>query len=505
MIHQIMHSHVAVAPAADSAERCAALPEAQECGDYSRARACPSRWGGQPHLRKSLRGTFSCSFPMKGESPKRPQTRLFSVQAIAQRPQRVEPFIKSSTFFALVTEFREEFSGSPDPLPQNPQERGIEGSSAGSHTDNQTRSMYDIILRDSEAMRIASAASAFPKHYYSQKFLLERLQDYWGDQLKNPLLLARLHRNVTVDGRYLAIPTEQYLDITTWGQANDIWIKVAQELGEQALCLALHNAGLKPHDLGALLFTTVTGIASPSIDALLINRMGLPANIRRTPIFGLGCVAGAAGIARAADYVRAYPSQAAALVSVELCSLTLQREDLEVANLISSGLFADGSAAVIVTGAEFESPGSEISGPKILATRSIFYPGTEEMMGWNISEKGFRIVLSTEVPNLIRQNLGRDVDAFLADNGYRRSDLRSWVLHTGGPKVLEACSTALGLHHGQLDASWDCLRKVGNLSSASVLVVLEDVMKHRRPEPGAMGLLAAMGPGFCSELLLLQW
>lgn len=365
--------------------------------------------------------------------------------------------------------------------------------------------MYDIILMDSEAMRIASAASAFPKHYYSQKVLLERLQDYWGDELKNPLLLARLHRNVTVDGRYLAIPAEQYLDIKTWGQANDIWIKVAQELGEQALCLALHNAGLKPHDLGALLFTTVTGIASPSIDALLINRMGLPANIRRTPIFGLGCVAGAAGIARAADYVRAYPSQAAALVSVELCSLTLQREDLSVANLISSGLFADGSAAVIVTGAEFESSGSQISGPKILATRSVFYPSTEEMMGWNISEKGFRIVLSTQVPNLIRQTLGRDVDAFLADNGYRRADLQSWVLHTGGPKVLEACATALGLHNGQLDASWDCLRKVGNLSSASVLVVLEDVIKHRRPEPGAMGLLAAMGPGFCSELLLLQW
>jgi alkylresorcinol/alkylpyrone synthase len=354
-------------------------------------------------------------------------------------------------------------------------------------------------------MRIASAASAFPKHYYTQKVLLDRLQDYWGDQLKNPLLLARLHRNVTVDGRYLAIPAEQYVDIKTWGQANDIWIKVAQELGEQALCVALQNAGLQPSDLGALLFTTVTGVASPSIDALLINRMGLPANIRRTPIFGLGCVAGAAGIARASDYVRAYPTQAAALVSVELCSLTLQREDLSVANLISSGLFADGAAAVIVTGPEFASSGPEISGPKILATRSVFYPSTEEMMGWNISEKGFRIILSTEVPTLIRQNLGRDVDAFLADNGHKRSELKSFVLHTGGPKVLDASADALGLHNGQLDASWDCLRKVGNLSSASVLCVLEDVMKNRRPEPGTLGLLAAMGPGFCSELLLLQW
>jgi alkylresorcinol/alkylpyrone synthase len=359
-------------------------------------------------------------------------------------------------------------------------------------------------------MKIASAASAFPKHYYTQKVLLERLQDYWGPQLKNPLLLARLHRNVTVDGRYLAVPAEQYVDIKTWGQANDIWIKVAQELGERALCLALHNAGLKTEDLGCLLFTTVTGVASPSIDGMLINRMGLPANIRRTPIFGLGCVAGAAGIARASDYVRAYPSKAAALVSVELCSLTLQREDLSVANLISSGLFADGSAAVIVTGDEFESSqlekfGTRISGPTILATRSVFYPDTEDMMGWSISEKGFRIILSTEVPNLIRQNLGRDVDSFLADNGYQRSDLKSFVLHTGGPKVLDASADALGLHNGELDASWDCLRKVGNLSSASVLCVLEDVMKNRRPAPGTLGLLAAMGPGFCSELLLLQW
>ena len=356
-------------------------------------------------------------------------------------------------------------------------------------------------------MKIASAASAFPKHYYTQRVLLERLQDYWGPQLKNPLLLARLHRNVTVDGRYLAIPAEHYVDIKTWGQANDIWIKVAQELGERALCLALHKAGLNVRDLGALLFTTVTGVASPSIDALLINRMGLPANIRRTPILRLGCVAGAAGIARASDYVRAYPSQAAALVSVELCSLTLQREDLSVANTHSVGISGPTSLwAVIVTGDEFESWREfDFLDLRFSRTGSVFYPATEDMMGWNISEKGFRILLSTEVPTLIRENLGRDVDAFLADNGHQRSDLNSFVLHTGGPKVLEASAAALGLNNGELDASWDCLRKVGNLSSASVLVVLEDVMKNRRPEPGTLGLLAAMGPGFCSELILLQW
>ncbi len=349
-------------------------------------------------------------------------------------------------------------------------------------------------------MKIASAASAFPKHYYPQKLLLEKLQEFWGDRLRNPQMLARLHKNVAVNGRHLAMPPEKYYELDTWGKANDIWIEVAQELGEQALCRALHHAGLATSDLGALFFTSVTGISSPSIDALLINRMGLPRDIKRLPIFGLGCVAGAAGIARAADYVRAYPKQAAALVSVELCSLTIQREDLSVANLISSGLFADGSAAVIVTG-----DGVNSEGPEILATRSVFYPETEAMMGWKVSEKGFRITLSPEVPVLIREHLGHDVDAFLADYGYKRADVRSWVLHTGGPKVLEATAASLGLNDGELDASWDCLKKVGNLSSASVLVVLEDVMRNRRPEPGTLGILAAMGPGFCSEFVLLKW
>lgn len=349
-------------------------------------------------------------------------------------------------------------------------------------------------------MKIASAASAFPNHYYPQKLLLEKLQEYWGGRLRNPQMLERLHRNVAVNGRHLAIPPEKYFEIDTWGKANDIWIEAAQELGEQALCRALHHAGLAPNDLGALLFTSVTGIASPSIDALLINRMGLPTNIRRVPIFGLGCVAGAAGISRAADYVKAYPSQSAALIAVELCSLTIQRDDVSVANLISSGLFADGAAAVVVTGDDVNA-----LGPEIIATRSVFYPDTEQMMGWNISEKGFRITLSPEVPVLIREHLAQDVDTFLNEQGVQRKDIGSWVLHTGGPKVLEAIADALALRDGQLDASWNCLKRVGNLSSASVLVVLEDVMRNRRPEPGTLGLLAAMGPGFCSEFVLLKW
>ncbi len=349
-------------------------------------------------------------------------------------------------------------------------------------------------------MRIVSVASAFPRHYYPQKELLAALEEYWGHRIENKEVLRRLHRNVGVEGRFLSLPKEEYPKIKAWGEANDHWIRTACELGGEAVTAALREAGLDPQHLNAFFFTSVTGISSPSIDALLVNRLGLCRNIRRIPIFGLGCVAGAAGIARAADYVRAYPGQVAVLLSVELCSLTLQRDDLSVANLISAALFGDGAAAVVVAGAK-----CGLSGPSILATRSVFYPDTEEMMGWDVSEKGFRIVLSREVPDLVRKNLARDVDDFLAERGLARADIGSWVLHTGGPKILEATAEALGLNNGELDVSWQCLRRTGNLSSASVLVVLEEVMKNRRPAPGTLGLLAAMGPGFCSELLLLQW
>ena len=349
-------------------------------------------------------------------------------------------------------------------------------------------------------MRISSVASAFPPRYYPQSFICDGLKKFWNGRLKHPELLDRLHANSGVDGRYLALPPDSYYQLATWGQANNAWIECALDLGGQALCRALAGVGLAARDLDALFVVSVTGVAAPSLDARLVNTLGLAPRIKRIPIFGLGCVAGAAGIARAADYVRGFPNQVAALLSVELCTLTLQREDVSMANLISSALFGDGAAAVIVSGAERSLPG-----PEILATRSVFYPQTEHIMGWDISEKGFQIVLSPDLPALIVEHLGHDVAAFLADCGLTRHDIGSWILHTGGPRILEATATALELPRAALEVSWESLRKVGNLSSASVLLVLEEVFRHRRPEPGAYSLLGAMGPGFCSELVLLRW
>lgn len=349
-------------------------------------------------------------------------------------------------------------------------------------------------------MKIVSAASAFPTHYYRQEVLLTALKQFWNGRLPNPELLHRLHDRCGVEGRHLALPLVEYYSLNTWGDSNRAWFRAAEELGSLALCRAASAIGLDRERIQSLLFMSITGVSSPSIDARLINRLGLSPRIRRVPVFGLGCVGGAAGIARAADYVRAWPDHVAALVSVETCSLTLQRDDFSVANLISSGLFGDGAASVLVAGSETEFPG-----PEIVATRSTFYPGTEEVMGWDISEKGFRIVLSPRVPDVIRENLGRDVDSFLEEHDLRRADIGSWIMHTGGPKILEATQEALELPDGALDASWDCLRKVGNLSSASVLLVLEEFMTRRQPEPGSWSVLGAMGPGFCSELVLLRW
>jgi alkylresorcinol/alkylpyrone synthase len=314
------------------------------------------------------------------------------------------------------------------------------------------------------------------------------------------LFIERLHSRVGVDTRNLALTIEEYEGLTNWKQANDHWISIATDLGSEALAAACARAGIDPKKLGALFFVSVTGVASPSVDAKIVNRLSLSPQIKRVPIFGLGCVAGAAGIARAADYVRGFPDQVAAVVSVELCSLTLQQEDLSVANLISSGLFGDGAAAVLVAGVDVE-----LEGPRVLATRSVFYPESEHVMGWDISDKGFRIVLSREVPEVVDQHLAGDVDAFLASEGKTRADIGTWILHTGGPRILEATAKALNLPPGALDTSWECLRRTGNLSSASVLCVLEEFMTRKRPAQGTLSLLAAMGPGFCSELVLLRW
>lgn len=352
-------------------------------------------------------------------------------------------------------------------------------------------------------MILAAVAPAFPAHRYPQAEITAAFARLVTPDPAEAARTARLHQAVKVETRHLALPLADYPGLDGFTAQNAAFVEAAVSLGREALGRALEEAGLGPRELDLLLFTTVTGVAAPSIDARLIQPLGLRLDLRRLPLFGLGCVAGAAGIARLADLLRGEPDGVAALLAVELCSLTLQRDDGSGANLVASGLFGDGAGAVVGVGAA-RARALGLKGPRVVAARSRFYPDTQRVMGWDVGSSGFQLVLDQSVPDVVRAHLGQDVREFLAAHGLSPGDVSAWVCHPGGPKVLEAVQAALELPPRALELTWRSLREVGNLSSASVLHVLRLTLEAGRLAPGQWGLLLAMGPGFCAELVLLR-
>jgi alkylresorcinol/alkylpyrone synthase len=343
---------------------------------------------------------------------------------------------------------------------------------------------------------IAGVAIKFPSNRYTQDEAIGALTDFAGPEFR------RFALSSGVEFRNTALPLSRYSRLSGFTEANDAYIDVALELAEQALLAALDQAKVKPSEVDIVFSTTVTGLAVPTLEARLAARVGLRQDVKRVPLFGLGCVAGAAGTARMNDYLRAFPDQVAALIAVELCSLTIQRKDNSVANLVATSLFGDGAAAVIAMGAN--RAGEASRGPRVLATRSRTYPDTEAVMGWKIGGDGFRIVLSVDVATVTEKYLGDDVRGFLADHGLTPDDVSTWVCHPGGPRVIEAVEHVLDLPESALDHTRNSLRNNGNLSSVSVLDVLRANMADP-PPAGSIGLMIAMGPAFCSELVLLAW
>ncbi len=349
---------------------------------------------------------------------------------------------------------------------------------------------------------VAAVHAVVPPHRYAQAELTESFARLCLPDDRTRALARRFHGNAGVSTRHLALPLEDYAELDTFTKANNAFVTAAVDLGAEAVSGALAAAGLGVEDVDVIMSTTVTGVTVPSLDARIAARLGLRPDVRRVPLLGLGCMAGAAGIARTHDMIKSSVDEVAVLVSVELCSLTVQRDDPSAANMIASGLFGDGAAAVVLVGPQHP---LALTGPRVMDTRSHLYPGTDRAMGWDVGSTGLKIVLGAEVPELVETYLGEDVRGLLADHDLKIEDVDRWISHPGGPKVIEAIRSVLGLDEEALALTWRSLDAVGNMSSASVLHILSDTLTLRPAQSGQWGMLMAMGPGFASELVLLRW
>jgi alkylresorcinol/alkylpyrone synthase len=353
--------------------------------------------------------------------------------------------------------------------------------------------------------RILAVRSALPDNHCVQAEFTRAFATRGNMGQAERTLMERLHAAAEVTTRHTALPLADCGVLQGAEAVNDRYIDEATMLGERALRRALDAAGISAADLDLLIVTSVTGVAVPSVDARLIPRLGLRPDIKRLPIFGLGCVAGAAGLGRLHDYLLGWPGQTAALLAVELCSLNWPTSGITPADMVAAGLFGDGAVALIAGGGQAVSPDDLAPGPTVIASRSAVYPDSGDALGWRLSTDCFRIVLTTELPAVVERGLADSVTGFLGEHGLAIDDIKSWICHPGGPKVLDAVQRALKLPDSAVAASRRSLAEVGNMSSASVLHILEMISDTERPPPGSPGLMIGLGPGVSAELVLLRW
>jgi len=349
---------------------------------------------------------------------------------------------------------------------------------------------------------IAGITTATPPNVLEQQDAKRFAEQLFGGEVRH---LLPVFDNALIDRRHFATEMDWFFQPHTFTESNDRYIETSLTLAEEVVVKLAEQCEIGTEEFDAIFFVSTTGISTPSIDARLFNRIPLQRHIKRIPIWGLGCAAGVGGIARASEYVRAFPKHRALVVSIELCSLAYQLGNRTKSNIIAAALFADGAAACLVSGDEVPHPRNDLAQPAILGSLSTIYPNSLDVMGWRITSEGFKIVLSKDIPSIVTGLVRGNIGELLDEYGLTVPQIKHYLAHPGGAKVMDAYAAALSLTNGELQPSLDVLRNYGNMSSATVFFIMERVFCETRGRVGEYGLASALGPGFSSELVLLRW
>jgi alkylresorcinol/alkylpyrone synthase len=351
--------------------------------------------------------------------------------------------------------------------------------------------------------RVMAVGTAVPPYEVEQAEMRDFAKELFASSFANMDRLLPIFDHTLIQTRRFSRPRDWFETERSFAERNQVYIEVACQLGEEAIRKCLQQARVAADEIDHIFFVSTTGISTPSIDAYLVNRLGMNRYIKRTPIWGLGCAGGVAGLARAAEYVKAFPDSKVLLLAVELCGLTFRRNDLSKSNLVATSLFADGAAAVLLVGEQVELP-IPIDGPAVVAARSAIWPESLDVMGWDLQDDGLKVIFSRDIPSMVQQQVKPMVDDFLQSVDVEASEIDAYISHPGGAKVLQAYQEALGLKKDVLQHAFAVLRQFGNMSSVTVLFVLEKELQESHEER-SYGLMTALGPGFSLELLLLRW
>jgi alkylresorcinol/alkylpyrone synthase len=342
-----------------------------------------------------------------------------------------------------------------------------------------------------------------PPYQYEQELVTRWVRE-WLSEVPGPASrLLSVYASAGVSRRASVVPIEEVFGDGDFEARNRRYREIACSAGAEVAARAIASSGLEPGDVDFLVSVSCTGFMIPAVDAYVANAIGMASRLSRLPITEAGCAGGVVALARASDHLTAHPDRVALVLALELSSLTFQRWDRSPTNVVSTAIFGDGGAAAVLVGPRH--PAADRALVRVRDAASVFFPGTTHLMGFELRNQGLQILLDKGLAPFVRREILPAVDGFLAARGLTRGDIERWILHPGGRRIIEVMTDRLSLGAEDLLPTEDVLDQHGNMSSVTVLFVLDEILRRHRPAPGAFGLLGAFGPGFAAELALLEF